>query len=51
MYTLTALLDDHLASGSEDKGVEIWDLATGAKVRTLDDHVGGVGALAALPNG
>ena len=25
--------------------------ATQAKVKTLDDHVGGVGALAALPNG
>ena len=45
------LPNEQLASGSADYSVKIWDVATGAEVRTLEGHEDMVWALAALPNG
>jgi hypothetical protein len=40
-----------LASGSGDNTVKLWDLATGAGLRTLTGHIGSVDAVAFSPDG
>jgi WD40 repeat protein len=40
-----------LATASYDKLIKIWDVATGAEVRTLKDHIDAVYALAFTPDG
>lgn len=41
----------HLASGSQDNNVNIWDTETGSLVRTLAGHSNAVPSLAVLQNG
>ena len=48
---LAALPGGKLASGSHDRTIRIWDVATGECVCTLKGHAGSVFALAALPGG
>ena len=40
-----------LASGSEDKTIKIWNLATGQLIRTLSGHSSGVNSVAFSPDG
>ncbi|HEY3246582.1 MAG TPA: protein kinase [Phycisphaerae bacterium] len=40
-----------VVSGCDDKLVHIWDTATGALLRTLEGHLGPVGAVAVNPSG
>src|SRR5262249_15474405 len=40
-----------LASGSTDKAVRIWDLATGQEIRTLAGHTGWVTGVSFSPDG
>ncbi|MBR8827457.1 MAG: WD40 repeat domain-containing protein [Gomphosphaeria aponina SAG 52.96 = DSM 107014] len=40
-----------LVSGSYDKTIKIWQLATGEAIRTLKNHTGDIEALAISPNG
>jgi hypothetical protein len=48
---LVALPNGQLASGSCDNSIKIWDVATGAELRTLGGHEDFVWTVAALPNG
>ena len=41
----------HLASGSRDNTARLWDVATGAMVRTLTGPKGGVTSVAFSPDG
>jgi WD40 repeat protein len=38
-------------SGSDDSTLRLWDLATGATLRTLEGHISGVSAVAVLADG
>jgi NB-ARC domain/TIR domain/APAF-1 helical domain/WD domain, G-beta repeat len=49
--TLCVLPDGRLASGSYDRKVLLWDLATGAEAGRLDGHSNSVAALCVLPDG
>ena len=40
-----------LASGSHDKTVKLWDVATGREIRTLEGHSGGVISVSFSPDG
>ena len=40
-----------MASGSHDKKVRLWDAVTGACVRTLEGHGGGVNSVCFSPDG
>ena len=40
-----------LVSGSIDRTIKIWDLATGTLIRTLDKHTGEVASVAVSPDG
>jgi len=40
-----------LASGSYDKTVRVWDVATGASVATLEGHTGWVRSVSWSPDG
>ncbi|KAL7933498.1 WD40-repeat-containing domain protein [Trichoderma chlorosporum] len=40
----------HIVSGSTDKTIKIWDIATGACIQTLDGHTGSVNSVAFLPD-
>ena len=40
-----------LASGSGDKTIKLWDVATGTEIRTLTGHTGGVNSVAFSPDG
>jgi WD40 repeat protein len=40
-----------LVSGSVDRTIKIWDLATGKLIRTLDRHTGEVASVAVSPDG
>jgi WD40 repeat protein len=52
MVTALAVLPDgRLASGSDDRTIKLWDLATGQLKATLAGHCGSVRALAVLPDG
>ena len=48
VYSLAVLEGGRLASGSEDRTIKIWELATSACVATLEGHQGGVLSLAVL---
>ena len=48
---LAACAGGKLASGSTDKTIKIWDVATGQCERTLEGHAGSVYALAACAGG
>jgi len=41
----------HIASGSDDGTVQIWDAMTGRKISTYRDHSGGVSTIAWSPDG
>jgi WD40 repeat protein len=40
-----------MVSGSSDYTLKVWDLATGAELRTLSGHKGSVRAVAVTPDG
>jgi WD40 repeat protein len=40
-----------LASGSSDKTIKLWDVASGREVRTLTGHTGWVNSVAFSPDG
>ena len=40
-----------LASGSEDKTIKLWDVASGRELRTLSGHTSGVASVAFSPDG
>jgi WD40 repeat protein len=40
-----------LASGSDDKTIKLWDVATGSLVRTLEGHTRDVSSVAFSPDG
>ncbi len=40
-----------IASGSNDKTIKLWDVATGLEIRTLHGHIGNVYSLALSPDG
>ena len=40
-----------VVSGSDDKTLRVWDLASGETVRTLSGHTGAVWAVAVTPDG
>jgi COMPASS component SWD3 len=40
-----------LASGSDDKTIKLWDVATGQEVRTLKGHTDWVRSVAFSPDG
>jgi WD40 repeat protein len=40
-----------IVSGSDDKTVKVWDLGTGACMRTLTGHTAEVHSVAASPDG
>src|SRR6266702_463272 len=46
-----ALYRSHIASGSDDGTVQIWDAMTGHKISTYRGHSGGVSAIAWSPDG
>ena len=48
---LVVLPNVHLASGSEDATIKIWDTNTGKQIKTLEGHTYGINSLAVLPNG
>ena len=51
VYSLAVLPNGHLASGSDDKTIKIWNPTDGSVIRTLSGHSSEVLALAVLPNG
>jgi WD40 repeat protein len=51
VWTLAALPNGNLASGSWDNTVKIWNTNTGSLVYTLSGHTNWVWTLATLPNG
>ena len=44
-------MDQHLASGSLDQTIRLWDLQTGESLQVLRGHTGGVWSLAFSPDG
>jgi WD40 repeat protein len=40
-----------IASGSLDMTINLWRTGSGARLATLEDHGGGIGALAITPDG
>jgi WD40 repeat protein len=48
---LAPLPGGRVVSGSDDRSLRVWDLATGETARTLEGHSGGVHAVAALADG
>ena len=51
VYSLAVLRSGRLASGSSDRTIKIWALATGALVATLEGHRAAVSSLAVLEGG
>ena len=51
MLSLAVLNGGRLASGSSDKTIKVWELATGACVATLEGHEDTVFSLAVLEGG
>ena len=51
VYSLVAMLDGRLVSGSLDGSIRVWDLAQRKDPLYLDAHSGGVNSVAALPDG
>ena len=47
--SICSIRDGQLASGSDDHSIKIWDVATGAEVRTLGGHEDAVLTLTVLP--
>jgi WD40 repeat protein len=48
--SLVVLLDNRLASGSQDTNIKIWDIIDGKQLKTLIGHTHFVTSLAILPN-
>ena len=40
-----------IASGSSDRTVRLWDVVTGAEIRTLEGHTRGVDSVSFSPDG
>ena len=51
VWSLAVLPNGHLASGSHDKTIKIWNPTDGIVIRTLSGHTDAVIELAVLPNG
>ena len=51
VWSVCALLDGNLASGSVDKSIKIWDLPSGQCIQTLKGHTRSVCSVCALPDG
>jgi hypothetical protein len=51
VHTLIQFADDRLVSGSRDKTIKIWNVATGACLATLNGHSGAVWTLTQLADG
>lgn len=51
MAQLVGGSEPRLASGSADKTVRLWDVATGLEIRRLDGHTHGVRGVAWSPGG
>ena len=51
VFSLAVLAGGRLASGSSDRTIKIWNVATGACIATLEEHEGTVRHLAVLEGG
>ena len=51
VYALAVLADGRLASGSDDKTIRLWDVASGAETARLEGHTSEIRSLAVVADG